>query len=431
MANLILCVATLAVLAALGDPRRLVHREDGVLILWVFLVAAWPLIVIYVIGPLVWLSVDEAGALNPILQYAPAALYSISLLFWNLGSDRAEISLAAALIGSLYAIVAVAVWFSGLTQLPNFLMAAMLFSGVVAKRKVASIETLGGAALMSLCAIVAAIAVGAVVNPSGIWADCRVDKCGVTDVALTSPLAGNGNVLGIATVLLAALACAPLPLFRTVLLLLGVAALQLLALSRTAMFALAVVAVALVALKLARTIEWKLRISFTALGIGFCASVAPLFMSFSGSSFSYRGYVWEAALDSISEAPVFGHGPSYWHIIAQSALFDANYSPHNGWYDLLIAVGAWGIIVIIVGVAVQLSTTVRRALPYLVVYYACILAINSFESVYVPYFFGIMPFAALLPLMVYEPKPSLQSARTGTPVAATQHDGREAEQHGR
>ncbi|UUO02954.1 O-antigen ligase family protein [Mycolicibacterium novocastrense] len=402
------------------------------MIVWVFLVAAWPLIVIYLIGPLIWASAEEAGALNPILQYFPAALYSVALLVWNLSSDRAEISLGAALIGSLFAFVAVAVWFSGLTQLPNFVMAGMLFSGVVVKRKITSVEKLGVAALVSLCAVVVAITVGAVVNAGGMFADCRVDKCGVTDVALTSPLAGNGNVLGMATVLLATAACAALPLFRTVLLLVGVAALQLLALSRTAMFALVVVAIALVALKSVRSAEWKLRLSFAALGVAFCASIAPLFMSFSGSSFSYRGYVWEAALDSIGDAPVFGHGPSYWHIIAQSALFDANYSPHNGWYDLLIAVGAWGLVVILVGVTVQLSTTAGRALPYLITYYAAILAINTFESVYVPYFFGIMPFAALLPLMVYEPKPALQTNGVSTQVPTTQLDAeRGNEHHGR
>jgi hypothetical protein len=357
----------------------------------------------------------------------------VGSFLWSLCSDRAEISLAAALIGSLYVFVAVAVWFSGLAQLPNFAMAAMLFTGVVVKRAVTTIERLGVAAMVSLCAVVVAVTVGAVVNRDGVFADCRVDKCGVTDVALTSPLAGNGNVLGMATVLLAAVACAVLPLFRTILLLAGVAALQLLALSRTAMFALAVAAVALLALKLAPTIEWRLRVAFSALGIGLCASVAPLFMSFSGSSFSYRGYVWEAALDSIDDAPVFGHGPSFWHIIAQSALFDANYSPHNGWYDLLIAVGAWGILVIFVGVTVQLSSTARRALPYLVTYYACILAINAFESVYVPYFFGIMPFAALLPLMVYEPKAVKQPNSLGTRVPATMQldDDREANHHGR
>jgi exopolysaccharide production protein ExoQ len=269
---------------------------------------------------------------------------------------------------------------------------------------VAPVRTLSVAALVSLATMSAAVTLAVIVNPGRVVEHCRADKCGVTTEVLTSSFHGNGNALGIAIVLLTIFACASLTLWRCLVLLAGVGAVQLVAMSRTAIFAFVTVSVALLLIKVSKTLQWRLRVAFTALAVGFCGSVYPLFVNFSGSSYSGRGYVWQAGRDAIGQAPVFGHGPSYWWLIGQNALFDANYSAHNGWYDILIAVGAWGVLVIVVGVTVQLSTTVRAALPYLVTYYACVLSINMDESVYVPYFLGPYPFAALVPLMLYDPK---------------------------
>jgi exopolysaccharide production protein ExoQ len=285
-------------------------------------------------------------------------------------------------------------------------MAGALFMGVVLKRGVTPVRTLSVAALVSLATTSAAVTLAVIVNPGRVVTHCRVDKCDVLKEALTSPLAGNGNALGLATVLLITFACASLTLRRCLVLLAGVGAVQLLAMSRTAIFAFVAVSVALLLIKASKTLQWQLRMAFTALAVGFCASGYPLFLNFSGSSYSDRGYVWQAGREAIGQAPVFGQGPSHWWLIGKTALFDANYSPHNGWYDILIAVGAWGVLVIVVGVTVQLSTTARAALPYLVTYYACVLSINMDESVYVPYFLGIVPVAALLPLMLYDQKPA-------------------------
>jgi hypothetical protein len=71
---------------------------------------------------------------------------------------------------------------------------------------------------------------------------------------------------------------------------------------------------------------------------------------------------------------------------------------------LLIAVGAWGVIVIVGGIVVQLFTTSRSALPWLIAYYATVLSVGMLESPYVPYYYGILPFTAIMPLMIYEPR---------------------------
>jgi exopolysaccharide production protein ExoQ len=404
MTILILLAATAAIWVAAGNPRTLLRCEDRLTVVWVFFVAAWPLIIVYLVGPLIWVSSDQAATVFPALQYTPGAICSLVALVRGLREPRVQVSLPAALIGTLLLFAAVAVWFSGRVQVLNFIMAGALFMGVVLKRGVTPVRTLSVAALVSLATTSAAVTLAVIVNPGRVVTHCRVDKCGVLTEALTSPLAGNGNALGLATVLLITFACASLTLRRCLVLLAGVGAVQLLAMSRTAIFALVAVSVALLLIKASKTLQWQLRMAFTALAVGFCASGYPLFLNFSGSSYSDRGYVWQAGREAIGQAPVFGQGPSHWWLIAKTALFDANYSPHNGWYDLLIAVGAWGVLVIVVGVTVQLSTTARAALPYLVTYYACVLSINMDESVYVPYFLGIMPAAALLPLMLYDPK---------------------------
>lgn len=404
MTALILVAATAAIWLAAGNPRTLLRGEDRFTIVWVFFVASWPFITVYLVGPLIWASSAGAATLFPALQYMPGAVCSLVALVRGLRDPRVEVSLPAALIGTLLAFAAVAVWFSGLTQVLNFMMAGALFVGVVLKRGVIPVRTLSVAALTSLATMSAAVALAVIVNPGRVVEHCRVDKCGIFTQVLTSPLAGNGNALGMATVLLIPFACASLTLRRCLVLLAAVAAIQQLAMSRTAIFALVTVSLALLLIKVNRSLQWQLRVAFTALTIGFCASSFPLFVNFSGSSYSNRGYVWQVGRDAIRQAPAFGHGPSHWWLLAQTALFDPNYSPHNGWYDVLIAVGAWGVLVIITGVTMQLSMTARTALPYLALYYACVLSINMDESVYVPYFLGIMPSAALLPLMLYAPK---------------------------
>jgi hypothetical protein len=401
-----LIAAAVATCLAIAGQRSMVRREDALTLAWVFLIAAWPFIAIYFVNPLIWATAAEAGVFNPALQYLPAALCSFVVAFLGLRADRVEVSLPAAMIGSLYLFVAVAMWFAGFPQVFHFIMAATLFAAVLLKRGLTKIETLSVAAQLSLVALLVAIAFSALINSDRVLEGCRVDKCVFLPVVFTSPFAGNGNVLGMVTALLVPFACATLPLSRSILLIGGVAAVQVVAVSRTAMFAFAVVGLALVLIKMSASLLWRLRFAYVAFGVGLCASCYPLFVTFSGGSFSLRGYVWEAGREAIRQAPVFGHGPSYWHLLAENALFEPNYSPHNGWYDLVVAVGLWGVVVIAAAVAVQLYSTRKEDLPYLITYYALVLAIDMFESVYVPYNFVIIPFAALLPLMLYDPKPA-------------------------
>lgn len=404
MTILLLVASTVAIAIGIWNPREFLRAADTFVVVWVVALAAWPIIVIYCVAPFFWDNVADAGVKSPVLQFLPAAAASGFALISALRAKRVDISLPAALIGTSLVFAGVAVWASGFVRVINYALGASLFAGLLLKWRVVTLKSVGVGALMSLQFMAVAVTAGAVIESSAVVADCRQDKCGLVDQALTSPFAGNGNALGMATTLLVPFAFAVLPLLRALLVLAGVGGIQLLAGSRTAMFALLVGGVALVLISLCRTERARMGVAWLALFVGFGASLHFLFRKYSGSTDSYRGYLWEMASDSIREAPIFGHGPSYWWVLNDSALFKANYSPHNGWLDILVGVGVWGVLLIVAGVAVQLFTTSRTALPWLITYYATVLTIDMLESVYVPYYYGILPFAAIMPLMIYEPK---------------------------
>lgn len=133
--------------------------------------------------------------------------------------SHGQVSLPAALIGTSLLFAAVSVWFSGRVQVLNFIMAGALFMGVVLKQGVTPVRTLSVAAQVSLLAMSAAVTLAVIVNPGRVLTHCRLDKCGAVTQVLTSPLSANGNVLGIATVLLIPFACATLTLRRCMVLL--------------------------------------------------------------------------------------------------------------------------------------------------------------------------------------------------------------------
>ncbi|AGB21773.1 O-Antigen ligase [Mycobacterium sp. JS623] len=403
----LLVTSTIAIAIAIWDPRPLLKEADTLIVIWIVALAAWPYIVIYCVAPFFWADAAEAGVLSPALQFIPAAAVSAIALFSALREKQVDISLPAALVGVSIVFAAVAIGASGFSKVINFGLAVSLYAGVILKWRKVTLRSVGVGALISLSLMALATTIGAVANSSAVVAPCRQDKCGLVSEALTSPFAGNGNVLGMATTLLVPFAFAVLPAWRSLIVVAGVGGLQFLAGSRTAMFALAVGVAGLVVISLCRTIRARLVAATLALVVGFAASLRFMFVNYSGSTDSYRGYLWDMATEAIRRAPVFGHGPGYWWQLNDSALFQANYSPHNGWLDLLTAVGAWGVIVIVAGIIVQLLTTARTALPWLIAYYATVLSVGMLESPYVPYYYGILPFTAIMPLMIYEPRESM------------------------
>jgi O-antigen ligase len=398
-------MSVLAVIIGVGDPRSVVRGADPWMTIWIFLVAGWPFIVIFLIAPLIWSSVDESGKIVPAMAYFPPAFFSIGMFVVAL-RGRFDIHIPSAMIATLFVFGFVSVWSRGLTDLDNLGLAVALFVGLLLRGRRTTLTTLSAGALLSAASVVLSIGLAVTTNGGLILTECRADKCAANaGEVITSPFAGNGNVLGLALACLIPFACARLPLWRTVLFVGGVAAILVTAGSRTAMIGLCVVGVALVAVKATGSPQVRAIIASAALLGGLGVSLYPMSVTFTGSSFAGRGYIWDAGREAIGEEPVFGNGPGYWSALAHDALFPPNYSPHNGWYDILVSFGICGLMIIVAAVVVQVRTTSRESLPYLLIYYGGIMTLNAFESIFVPYWAGITPLAAILPLMLYDPKP--------------------------
>ncbi|WP_431840888.1 O-antigen ligase family protein [Gordonia hongkongensis] len=220
---------------------------------------------------------------------------------------------------------------------------------------------------------------------------------------LTSPFAGNGNLAGITITALLPFAVYRVAMWRVLAAVAGVVLIGLLAGSRTAFGGIAVAGV-LGVLLAAPSITSRVRNLMVGLALVASAvySLFPLYIGYTNADYSLRGYLWNQALREIPDQWFFGHNPAFWVESGASLLFKANYSPHNGWLEILLSVGVWGVVLIVLAAVVKVvQTTDGTTRAYLLAYFSTILALSSLEAVYVPYFLGIAPFAALLPYFLY------------------------------
>ena len=410
MINGVLLTASALMLFATLDTRTWRDPDlDRFVVLWIVAVAAWPSLVTYLIAPLVWTSADQSGSLFPAIQYSPALLMSC-LAFWRALRDRrAELSVPALLIGSLLLFSAAGFLTGAGPKAVNLTVAAGMFLGVVLRPRRVTVRSVGVGSVAAICVLTIAIAIATTVNAGATLESCRIDKCNILGESLTSPFAGNGNSLGLAVVLLTPFALAVCSPIRVVATVAGVAAIQEVATSRTAIIGFAAAVATVLLVRLIDSGRAKTLIGCLSLATALAVSLFPLYGKFSGSAYSFRGYLWEAAERLITDAPIFGHGATYWTVMGESALFDANYSPHNGWFDIVVALGMWGAGIVVIGVYVHVRSTSAESRPFVCAYYACVLGVSAFESVYVPFYLGITPFAAILPLILYDPAPSAAS----------------------
>ena len=396
----VLAVAAVALLIGCWD-RGLLARLDTTTGLWVGSVTGWPIVVIYAIAPLLWSDAPSAGSKFTVLLYAPAVLCSLAAVGRALARDRLVVDPAAAMLASLFVGAGVAMVIDSSDKHLNLIIAVLIFAGFVLRTSDVSLAQVGDAARVALVGSVVCVLASVTFNASAVVGDCRIDKCTDIGAALTSPFAGNGNLAGImVTALLPFVAYRAEPL-RVIALVVGVGAVGLLAGSRTAFIGIGVACAG----SLLLSTDPHRRLRDVGLGVLFLGSLVfsffPLYAGYSETDFSLRGYLWNEARRLIPDQLMFGYNPAYWVDSGRSTLFTANYSPHNGWFEILLSTGVWGAVVIVVAAVVKTLSVTHRERGWLVVYFATILCISSMEAVYVPYFLGIAPFAAILPFFVY------------------------------
>ncbi|MGB6245136.1 MULTISPECIES: O-antigen ligase family protein [Gordonia] len=399
-ATAVLAAAVLLLVAGCWD-RSLLARLDPVVGGWVAAVAGWPIVAIYVVAPLLWSDASAAGSLFTVLLYTPAVGYGLVQAGRALMRQRIVVDPAAAVLASLFVSAGAAMLIDGSGKLVNLVVAAAMYAGLVLRARSISLAAIGDAARIVLVGAVVALLAAVLVNPAEILGDCRADKCTELGAALTSPFAGNGNLAGIMVTVLLPLAAYRAAPARVVAAVLGVAAVGLLAGSRTAFIGIGVAAVGSLLLSAAP----RSRPRAVALGGLFTGaavlSFLPLYVGYAETDFSLRGYLWNQARALIPDQLVFGHDPAYWVDSGRSTLFVANYSPHNGWFEIVVSTGLWGAVVVVAAAVIKSRSVGPAERPWLVAYFATILSISSLEAVFVPYFLGIAPFAAILPFLVY------------------------------
>ena len=373
---------------------------------WFGTMTAWPIAVIYGIAPAVWSDAESAGPIFVLMMWTPGVAASSYALLEALASGRGRVDIAAAVIGALLVFVAVDMVITGSGRMVNLVIAVSLFAGFVVRDRGYSLRQVAVGARVALAVTAAVLLLSVLFNADQVVGACRVDKCTNLGAALTSPFAGNGNLVGILVTLLLPFAGYRLSPVKVVAATAAVGGIGLLAGSRTALAAVVVAGGLALLLASGAALELRRLVLTLALAGAFVYSMFPFYVGYSVSDYSLRGYLWNQAFRLIPDQLLFGHGPSYWADAGKSTVFTANYSPHNGWLEMLVSVGLWGAALVVVSAVVKVVSLRGTAREYAMAYFATVLCISSLEAVYLPYFLGIAPFAAFIPYFLYRCPPS-------------------------
>ena len=372
--------------------------DEKYAIVTIVLGGAWPMICTFFLGPLFLGSPDSI--LFPGLWYLPACIMVVLIIGRNVNQESCVVDLPVIMLMSLAPISFLGL--SGGHLTPSTLMrwglAVLLLCGVVLKGQPISLAAVACGCRLALLSTAASVVIAILLN-SEIVTNCRVDKCGSAGLVLTSTFAGNGNILGLSVVLMLPLAMFGTSWWRAALLIPAVILLGELAGSRTAFIGLGAAGFAFACYRMAPP-----RLRSVALGVCLLGatvlSLAPAVLVYGDGEFSYRGALWNDAKSMIVDRPIMGHGPVAWEHLNTASLFVANYSPHNAWLDFGVSVGIWGILVLVAAIALKLFLLQGEERAAIMVYFTCVIATSTLESVFVPYFIGIAPFAVIIPMFI-------------------------------
>lgn len=131
-------------------------------------------------------------------------------------------------------------------------------------------------------------------------------------------------------------------------------------------------------------------LSFAISIMAVCVSVFSVSFSVFGkdTSFSSRSLIWKYALGEIGERPVYGHGLSVFHTLAETksdevvgAIGEAVGSTHNGFLDAMFSFGVFGLFLVVFMVASGFMVNRKRPLEMMGTLFLIFFIIgNTFES---------------------------------------------------
>jgi exopolysaccharide production protein ExoQ len=373
-------------------------RDEKFVASYLLFLIAWPLIWTYTFGPLIHLK--PSGALYPVIWFFPAMLTGAVLFIRAVRLPGFRIDLAALLQFSLSIICLGMLAFSGFS-LNNLihLTVAMLFAlPTLVKTSRIRLDAISWSCRVSVLVVISFVWLATLVNRQIVVGECRADKCSVAGLVITSPFSDNGNLLGLSLVMLLPFAIYRNGFARTALMVIAIVVTADLAGGRTAEAGLVLTIPTLIA-----TWAWpnmRRQILVAGLAIATVVSLIPAVIPFNNDQFVGRAMLWNEGRQLIGYHPILGSGAFAWTVFGKSAIGDANYSPHNGWLDTVLAVGLSGLAVLVIAVLLKMYSSRRGELDVLLLYFANLLIISTLESVYVPYNLGIIAFAGVLPFLI-------------------------------
>ena len=368
--------------------------------IYVVLIIGWPQVMTFLIAPLLWTKAESAGPLHPTLWYLPSFLFAAVYFVHGLFTEGSRFDLAAL------------VQYSSLAISLTFLMVGSMRTSDIAKlvipmtlllvTLVKPTDIRGSAAVgwgcrASLVLISGAVLAAVLVNPGRVLESCRLDKCGIAGETMTSPFAGNGNILGLAVAMIIPFAIANIDLVSTFSILAAVGLTAEIAGGRTA--EVGIVTAALLVLCILLMPSQRRPILITGFAMALAFSIVPAIYPFGGSQFTFRGFLWNEGRLAVADRPVLGSGPTAWFTMAQTSIHNLNYSPPNAWLDITLSIGVTGLLVLVLAVAVKFYLADSAERDTLLFYFTTLLAISALESIYVPYLLAILPFVAILPFL--------------------------------
>ena len=394
-------VALAAVLIGCSPIRpRSLSGDDRIMVALLFFLTAWPIGMTFFVGPAL-LGGVAAAPWYPAAWYFPACLLVLWSLATKIHSGVARLDISAALLVPVSVLALLSLILgpgADIQNLPRWALSAAILASVVVKTGRIGLDVIAVGCRLGLLGTAVAIALTVLLVPSSVTG-CRVDKCGTAGSVLTSEVAGNGNILGITVAMLLPFALARIPWWRGVLVIVGVGVICELSGSRTAIAAVVVIVLGYALGRLVRP-DRRSAALLWLLGASVLASLIPAIYNFSAADFSYRAALWLSARSMIATDPVLGRGATAWETFGASALFDANYSPHNSWLDITVSVGLVGLLLIVAAVVSKVVLLAGEEREYLLLFLCGLAAASTLESLFVPYFLGIVPFTVVLVFML-------------------------------
>lgn len=385
---------------------KAMSADERQVAVYVVLIVGWPQAWTFFVGPELWSTAEGAGFMYPTLWYLPGFVFAVVYFGRSVFVKDTRFDIPAMVQYSTLVIALVFVALGPMSRSDVAKLAipmGLLLMTVVKPSAIRGSIAVGWGCRASLLLVTASVLAAVVLNAGRVLTPCRIDKCGLAGQTLTSPFAGNGNILGLAVIMIVPFAVAQLDIRGAMAILASVLVTIELTGSRTAEIGIITAAVLVLAIWSWPAQRRMILLCGVCLALGF--SLIPAIYPFGGTEFTFRGALWNEARQVIAEHPILGSGPNAWFVMRLTSIYDLNYSPHNAWLDITLSIGMSGVIVIAAAVVLKLMTADDGERDVLLLYFATLFSVSALESVYVPYVLAILPSACVLPFLGGPGKP--------------------------